>query len=518
MHQSHDPQRFLIFRSYSIYRFILAASLLLLVWAGVAPQIIGNIEQHEFICTVYVLSGVSLAGLIASLRKPFTPSDTFIVFWLLIDTAIIVSLLNNSGQLNSSLMPLFMVVVVVGAILLEGQLVFLISAFAVIGLYTIVLINPVVSSKALGWFTIAAWGIAFFSLSLGVRTVAQRLKIAQQAEAAQNVLISELQQTNQRIIMRMNTGVMVVDQYFKIKLINPSAKRLLEIEDAEFGDLLTLKPLLESIQNWCDDPKKFSALCDISETSSITVGLVELTEQGEILIFLEDSARLHHRVEQLKLASLGRLTASIAHEIRNPIGAISYARALLAESPGLDDQDKEMVAVIERQEKRVNRIINKTFDLSKNKQVNASQINLDDFLSTLVNEYSELHHLNAGDLSIDLEHAKFIVEFDVDHLRQIMINLFDNALFYGQRPISIHLRHQAGALVIDVIDCGPVIDKNEVHKLFEPFYTTSDSGSGLGLYICKQLCQVNKANLYYSGFEGHSRFSIIISTWSTQKI
>ena len=134
MHQSHDQQRFLIFRSYSIYRFILAASLLSLVWAGVTPQIIGSIEQDEFISTVYILGIFSFGGLVSALWKPFTPSEAFIVFWLLMDTAIIVSLLNSSGQLNSSLMPLFMVVVVVGAILLEGQLVFLISAFAVIGL------------------------------------------------------------------------------------------------------------------------------------------------------------------------------------------------------------------------------------------------------------------------------------------------------------------------------------------------------------------------------------------------
>jgi len=515
MNNQHDNQRHQILRSYSIYRFILAIALLTLLWAGVAPQVIGEIQFDTFLTFSYILAFVSVAGVISSLTQAFKVTDAHVVFWLMLDIFSIVGLLSASGGIESSLMPLFMIVVVIGAMLLEAELVFLISSLAVVGLYLVIIIAPSFNSESKLWFSIASWGVGFFTLSYGVRLLAKKLRAAEESSVAQSIIIEELQQINQRIIMRMNTGVLVLDEAQRMKLINPSALRLLQLEESAQSAPLDITPLCNTIDNWKADKQNYRSICEISETSTLNVGIVELQEQNELLIFLEDNSRIQHQVEQLKLAALGHLTASIAHEIRNPIGAISYARGLLEESQALDDEEREMLSVIHRQEQRIDRIIKRTFELSKNEQVSQTLFSLREFLNALVDEYCTLHQINRHEFKLPKDLMGIEVEFDRDHLRQILINLIDNAKTYGELPISFALRTYSGALILDVHDQGQPLDDKQAQRIFEPFYTSSTEGAGLGLYICKQLCVANKANLHYSRFEGHSRFSIVISNWES---
>jgi len=468
MNNQHDNQRYQVLRSYSIYRFVLAIALLTLLWAGVAPQVIGPIEFERFLSFSYILAFISVIGLFSALSKIFQPNDAHVVFWLMLDIFAIVGLLTASGGLDSSLMPLFMIVVVVGAMLLEAELVFLISALAVLGLYSVVILAPPASSESKVWFSIASWGIGFFSLSYGIRLLAKKLHAAEESSEAQSTLIEELQQINQRIIMRMNTGVIVLDQNDHIKLINPSAQRLLQRKDTRQTGPLSITPISQTVAAWKKDKQNYKSICEISETITLNIGIIELHEQHEVLIFLEDCARIQHQVEQLKLASLGHLTASIAHEIRNPVGAISYARGLLEESQALDAEEREMLKVIQRQEQRIDRIIKQTFELSKNEQVSQSLFSLNDFLEALVSEYKTLHHLSDDKFKMPEQLEGIQVEFDRDHLRQILINLIDNAKNYGELPISFDLRTYSGALILDVNDQGEPLDDKLAQSIFEP--------------------------------------------------
>lgn len=511
-----SQQRYLTLRSYSIYRLLLAIALITLLWGDLTQQLIGDFNSEIFKYSVYALGVVGLIGLSVIFRPPFNPNSQEIVGWLLTDTCLTFAFIYATGGIGSSLLPLYLVIVVVGAVLLQGQLVFLIASVATISLLvaSVSLTNGSSESQSQSLFTAAAWGFGLFLMAASVSLLAKRLYATMESEEAQSSLIAELQAVNTRIIGRMNTGVIVVDHQLNVKQINPAAKRLLACENEDIRNLSVLSDAADCFHQWQENRNHYALEITVDATLVVKLSFVELVEQQESLIFIEDQARIRYRVEQMKLASLGHLTASIAHEIRNPLSAISYARELLAQAPELTDESRHFLSIIERQEHRVNRIISNTFELSKNDSVNSEHIELKSFFSALLQELQEMHDFHTGDIKTVAEQSNFIIEFDRDHLRQITVNLLENAKRYGKLPITLEYRILAGALSLDICDQGDTLDEATQKKIFEPFFTQSDSGSGLGLYLSRQLCQANRANLMYSNYQGHSRFSIVISSWS----
>ncbi|MEQ3695351.1 MAG: histidine kinase dimerization/phospho-acceptor domain-containing protein [Pseudomonadales bacterium] len=509
-----SQQRYLTLRSYSIYRLLLAIALITLLWGDLTQQLIGDFNSEIFKYSVYALGVVGLIGLSVVFRPPFNPNNQEIVGWLLSDTCLTFAFIYATGGIGSSLLPLYLVIVVVGAVLLQGQLVFLIASVATISLLVASVSMANSSSESQSLFTAAAWGFGLFLMAASVSLLAKRLYATMESEEAQSSLIAELQAVNNRIIGRMNTGVIVVDHQLNVKQVNPAAKRLLACENEDIPSLSALSDAADCFHQWQVNPHHYAREIAVDDTHVVKLSFVELVEQQESLIFIEDQARIRYRVEQMKLASLGHLTASIAHEIRNPLSAISYARELLGQATELSDESRHFLDIIERQEHRVNRIISNTFELSKNDSVNSERIELKSFISAVLQELQEMHDFHSGDIKIAAEQSNFIVEFDRDHLRQITMNLLENAKRYGKLPITLEYRILAGALSLDVCDQGETLDDATQKQIFEPFFTQSDSGTGLGLYISRQLCQANRANLMYSDYRGHSRFSIVISSWS----
>ncbi|RMA78389.1 sensor histidine kinase [Umboniibacter marinipuniceus] len=509
-----SQQRYLTLRSYSIYRLLLAIALITLLWADLTQQLVGDYESDIFKYSVYALGIVGLIGLSVIFRPPFDPNSQEIVGWLLTDTCLTFAFIYATGGLGSSLLPLYLVIVVVGAVLLQGQLVFLIASVATISLLVAAVSIANSTSEAQSLFTAAAWGFGLFLMAGSVSLLAKRLYATMESEEAQSSLIIELQAINNRIIGRMNTGVIVIDHLLNVKQINPAAKRLLACENEDIRNLSALKEAADCFHQWQENPHHYAREIAVDDTHVVKLSFVELVEQQESLIFIEDQARLRYRVEQMKLASLGHLTASIAHEIRNPLSAISYARELLSQAPELTDDSRHFLDIIQRQEHRVNRIVSNTFELSKHDSVNSERIDLKPFLEAVLQELQEMHEFQSGDIIFAANEPAFTVEFDRDHLRQITMNLFENAKRYGKLPISVEYRILAGALSLDICDQGEALDDSTQKQIFEPFFTLSDKGTGLGLYISRQLCQANRANLMYSNYRGHSRFSIVMSSWS----
>jgi two-component system, NtrC family, sensor histidine kinase PilS len=265
---------------------------------------------------------------------------------------------------------------------------------------------------------------------------------------------------------------------------------------------------------------------------------------GRYVVFLEDLLRVEQRAQQLKLAAMGRLTASIAHEIRNPLAAIAHAGALLEEETGeqlglpFASRDmsgaKRMVTIVRENAQRLNRIVEEILQLSRRAPVNIEQIRLDPWLEELVEEFCRTQGCSRDTIDIRMKTAPTI-HFNAEHLRQVLVNLLSNAVRYASgshssvvvavNVLATARSLNATALALDgpnadrsdeghalierielvVQDDGPGIDRATRNNLFEPFFTTHHRGTGLGLYLARELCLANDARLDYSTNAGGTR-------------
>jgi two-component system sensor histidine kinase PilS (NtrC family) len=236
-----------------------------------------------------------------------------------------------------------------------------------------------------------------------------------------------------------------------------------------------------------------------------------------VLIFLEDNSAFLQRVRQMKLASLGELTASIAHEIRNPLGALSHAGQLLSESQHLSREDQQLLGMILNNSRRINLIIENVLSLSRQKEQTTETLLLHDWLDEFVDDYC-LSHYPEAEIAIQVTPTDCRVRFIPSQLQQVMGNLIDNGLRYSCRATgSPRLQLEGGyrsdspeeQVFLDVVDDGPGVPEEQEERLFEPFHTTEASGTGLGLYISRQLCEANHARLIYRRTrQGKSCFSL----------
>ncbi|MDR2872539.1 MAG: HAMP domain-containing histidine kinase, partial [Xanthomonadaceae bacterium] len=232
-----------------------------------------------------------------------------------------------------------------------------------------------------------------------------------------------------------------------------------------------------------------------------------LVDNTTTLIFLDDPTVVSKRAESLTLATLGRFSASLAHEIRNPLAAINYACQLLEESDNLDPSDRRLLQIIHQQCQRTNGIIESVLGMARRERANPETINLNNFVSRFVEEYRQTLAIETDSIDVALAERPLQALIDPRHLQQILSVLVHNALKYGRmmdEPARIRLRVIQGEHnpVIDVVDRGPGIPDSIATQLFRPFFTTSEHGTGLGLYIARELCRANQASLEYLRIPG----------------
>ena len=224
------------------------------------------------------------------------------------------------------------------------------------------------------------------------------------------------------------------------------------------------------------------------------------------------------RVQQSKLAALGRLSASIAHEIRNPVGAMSHASQLLRESPAIGSDDKHLTDIIQKNAVRVSQIIDTVLELSRRDKTRQERLQLDAWLETLANEFRDTLQLAPQRLRLTSDLPTVQVHFDPSHLHQVVWNLCDNAVKHGagDRGDTVELRAgrvpTSGRPYLEVADRGPGIDAADAERIFEPFFTNGVGGTGLGLFISRELCQTNGAMLLFEPRPGGgSLFRVIFA-------
>jgi two-component system, NtrC family, sensor histidine kinase PilS len=317
----------------------------------------------------------------------------------------------------------------------------------------------------------------------------------------------------------MQNGIVVVSREGEVLNSNDSARRLLTVNEelAETMDSLPAE-LTERLQQWLEQPDLRSTPFRLSPNSPELLAhfsFLQTQSEPNILIFLEDYSQLSSRAQHLKLMSLGRLSASIAHEIRNPLGAISHACQLLSESPQLNPEDQRLLSIVNTHSQRVNNIIESILEHSRHRQQAPELFTLvpwlEQFLARFSSSYSHAVH---GELSI--EQQGLSLHFNPGQLEQLLTNLCDNAIRYssgatGQAWVRINVSQHSpsGSPVIDICDKGPGVAAERAEQIFEPFFTTENSGTGLGLFICKEICEAHQASIFHTrSTDGLSCFRI----------
>ncbi|MCB1641569.1 MAG: ATP-binding protein, partial [Xanthomonadales bacterium] len=312
---------------------------------------------------------------------------------------------------------------------------------------------------------------------------------------------------------RMRTGILVVDDEERVARRNESAWYLLGMPDPKVAHVREISPdLHRRLRYWQSTGLHDNQPVHLSQGVPAVVprfARMGPEEDSPTLVFLEDESMVSRRAEELTLASLGRLAASIAHEVRNPLAAIHHAAQLLEESPDLPPTDARLVEIINNHCVRMNGIVENVLQLSRRERAQPENLRLAPWLEEFVLEFKHTHPPGQDDIRVVLDkpHAQALV--DPSHLNQVLWNLLRNALRYGRdmdRPAEIKLRlsqnDKGDRAIVEVIDRGPGIPPKVQQRLFEPFFTTHADGNGLGLYLVRQLVQANQGEVEYSTVPG----------------
>ncbi len=514
---ARDALSYRLLRIYLAYRLFLSLVLLTSFLGNLAPGILGTDNPLIFLYASAAYLAVSTVDMLVCHGRRYDPHPAHLLFILLVDIIACTALMNASGGLSSGIGYLMLITVAAGSTFFAGQMAVLVAAIASIGI-----IAESVAQLFLGpgrdtLFPAGLLGILLFVTALLFQGLNRALRRAEEVATQESEQSAQLQELNEMIIDRMLTGVLVVDGGGTIELINESASRLLggnrDNPPLRQGDKLGREHILSNqLRLWRKSPwLRLPPFVPRLGNTEVQASFKQLDQSGNgrSLIFLEDFRAAAQQAQQLKLASLGRLAGSIAHEIRNPLGAISHASQLLDEQLPEGAPSGRLTAIIAKQVRRMNQIVENVLELSRPRPHNFEKIPLAAWLRAYVNEYRETS-ARSPVIELDIGDDNLYASFDSGHLQQVLGNLLDNAVRHsreqgGEPWAKLRLaRSGIDALpVLDILDKGTGVPEADRDKLFEPFFTTSGEGSGLGLYIARQLCDINHATLKYQAPEGN---------------
>lgn len=449
-----------------------------------------------------------------NLKKPSLEVQFYLQQY--IDILAIAGLMYASGGISSNLGVLLLVNIAITANFAKARYTILFAAIAT----TMVLVAELFAGWQIGHHAThlidtAMLGVALFAVALVTTSVIHRYSVPQQTTQVQRLSTEQLKALREQIVEEIDSGVLHLDSSDHVQLVNTQAALQLGLSaDALPVHLAHLcPPLWHHLQEWRKHPDHgVMALSDPTIRQDVLPHFLRLSDKS-LLIRLEDQLEIHQKLQQLKQAALGRMSSSIAHEIRNPLGAISNAVQLLGESEKLDVEDRDLVDIAYKQTQRINRIIEDVMQLSARSNLNTENISLHAFLLDLAERFTEQNNLAPGTIMLKMQSYPD-AQFDAHHLDQIIWNLCSNSILHNtssQTEIYINVYSEKGSQpIIDISDNGPGIKPSDMDKIFEPFFTTR-SGTGLGLCICRELCRLNGAALNCIPVSNGSCFRIQLS-------
>lgn len=485
-----------------LYRFVLAALFVSVFYSHFEPSLLNINNKVLFFYSSHIYLILSILAALCVVWRVLNYSVQ--AHWLIFsDIVLLILIMHACGGINSGIGVLIAVSIASGGLLIGGRCAMSFAALASLGVLCEQIFADYNHSFTIASYTQAGiLGSSFFIISLLSYILAKRSEQIAQLADEQQQTISNLEEINQYIIKHLQSGVIIVNAQQTILMLNEAALRLTHIDvmPQKISDIGTA--IADAFSAWLEDAAENFISLTLFNAIEIRCHFSPLPTSHDFfyLLMFEDIALYNQRVQQSKLASLGRLTASIAHEIRNPLAAISHAGQLLAENPDLSAQDQRLLAIIYSHTQRVNHIIEDILQLSRRTDSRREKLDLNAWLEKYLLSFIMEQNLNSEPFKLILSPRPLFVFIDVSHLKQIMDNLCQNALKYGQPELGnilLQSRLLAQTPCIEVIDQGAGINRHQLKHLFEPFFTTSSTGTGLGLYICKELAELNQAKLSY---------------------
>ena len=489
------------FHYFNLYRLVLAGLVLL---AALLPE--GWIASLHIAYSLVFLLGASLylslvaAGLLASLHWQHR-FNMQLTLQVLVDVVAISLLMYAGGGVGSGVGTLLLVSLATASLVGRGRLVLFYAALATLAtlaaqVYGVIIDRFEPASIVLAGFLSAG----FFATAILARLLGQRVMVNEELARQRGVSLENQSRISQRVIERMQDGVLVVDAAGRVQRYNPVVEAMLgpvHAAEVALGDYCV--PLAAALAEW-----KGAGAAGTTEFQAPAGGELRArfeqtaSSAGEILVFLEDLGRLQEQAQQLKLAALGRLTASIAHEIRNPLSAIGHAGELLREERRGAMQDR-LLKILADNVARLDRIVADILELGRRDRMQTEHLPLAMFCRQFIDGFENAQAVAPGVIVVEVD-EEIALCFDRTHLHQVLWNLLANAVRHGKGEAgSVRLRAYAGTgegrVELHVIDDGGGVPEDVRRQIFEPFFTTRHQGTGLGLFIARELCEANGASL-----------------------
>jgi two-component system, NtrC family, sensor histidine kinase PilS len=514
------------FKLYNGYRILIALTLLIsesaskseLFWQGT------SVGLFSTIATGYLLFSV-LAAIFTWFEKPNL--DITLPFQIISDIIFILLLMHVQNASGYSGMGLLLVIAVAAASLIsDGRLALFYAAIATIGILLQQSFSSILNANpSNNYSTAIILSVACFAIAWLAHSLAKRMQQSEQLASQRGLDLQSLAQVNALITHKMNDGVLVVDHNLVIKHHNLQAEALLNLESGDWEEksLNVIAPeiaklLIEWLSEKQDDNDSLTPnILKVNILSrELRISFLPISEsrnEGSV-IFIEDWSHMQTQSHQVKLAALGRLTANIAHEIRNPLSSISHANQLMQEDEDTSPSTKRMLQIISDNVHRLDQIIKDVLELNRRDRTNQEIIQLENFITDFYNQFCAVENISASDFTLSIKAPEATILFDRRHLNQILWNLCKNGWRHSQQienslMLDVYTTNKS-LIVIEVTDDGEGIPEETSNHLFEPFFTTEKSGTGLGLYIGRELAEANGANLQYKPIKNGTKFMMQI--------
>ncbi len=504
---------------FNYYRLILGALFVFLVsWFGDALTL-GSDNLPLFFRTSIVYVAITLVSQLAiKLRRP-RPSWQ-LALQMGADIACVTALSHASGGIQSNLGMLLLVSLAAAGLISRGKITLFFAALASLAalLQHSYAVLTQENAQAAQYFQVGLLCTAYFAVAWLAHTLAKYAIASEKLAARRGIDLANMAEANRLVIQDMPDGILVVDERGVVRQHNPSAERLLGYTFPAAGGVTLdeCAPLLAGqFDAWQRNRGYGHDVIRLPATHhQVRVRFLPVQREGfwGAVLFLEDMQRVQAQAQQIKLAALGRLTANIAHEVRNPLSSISYAAELLQEEKH-DPAQARLFQIILDNAARLNRIVQDVMQLNRRDRVHREVLHLAEKLPLFIEGLHPTEGVPQEVFSVEVAPA-CVVGFDRAHLDQVLWNLCRNALRYCSRQAgSVQLRAwrpDGGRAVLEIANDGPAVDPDAIQQLFEPFFTTSAGGTGLGLYIARELCEANGATLEYrQRTEGGACFRIV---------
>ncbi|XOV82192.1 MAG: PAS domain-containing sensor histidine kinase [bacterium] len=498
---------------YNYYRLFIGLAILVTYQQNLFATKLGSLDPDLFLLTAVVYTGVNVAS---ALFHRFVPrawgqQQNLSLGLVIFDVLSLTVIMYTSGGISSGVAALILITVVTGAILVTGQRATFIAALASIAvLYEEFYLRISTISGDDDFLQAGIFGVIYFAASLTIQRLSNRIRQNDIRALTQAVELADLERLNRQIIQRMRTGIIVVDQNNDVRMMNQSARALMGTQSDDDPDQLPA-PLYDTLNAWRADTDRREQPFQISATApAIRANFSAVRNDdanGDVTIFLEDTGEIQQQAQQLKLAELGRLSASIAHEVRNPLGAISHAAQLLNESDELQPADQRLTDIIISHCHRMNGVVENVLEMSRRARPDPQRVNLLEHLQAFSEAFCQSQP--EARLEIAVTPASTEIRMDPNQLNQALTNLVDNGIRYskenGNGPtvtLEGGMDPGTGRPFLNILDNGRGVDEELVDSLFQPFTTSSRKGTGLGLYLSRELCESNQAQLSYTPTDG----------------